>query len=152
MEKIATRGLPAGVYRSSTRCRAARPHPVLEPRRGQQVVQPHRQREAVLRRDRTIRVEHADALHRRLLDLLDQRRRGRGLCPLCHACARIVREQDVLAALDRVGVDAEQAEQARSRSCRSAPAAARRRPAPHRSGAANDLRIDTGMPALLPGV
>ena len=51
------------------------------------------------------------ALHRRLLDLLDQRGEVEVL-PVLPGVAEDRREQDVLAALDRVGVDAEQAEQA----------------------------------------
>ena len=58
----------------------------------------------------------------------------------------------MLAALQRVGVDAEQAEQAASTvvATRSRSSSASSRTAA--GGAANDCRIETGSPALLPGV
>ena len=68
--------------------------------------------------------------------------------PCFHAVAEDRREQDVLAALQRVGVDARERQQARSPSWRRARAAPLRRRATDSGGAAKDFRIETGSPAV----
>ena len=87
-------------------------HPRAEPRRGQQVVERHRELEPLGRREERLEIHDADLLHGRCLDQLNQRGDvevtslpPRGI----HDCG----EQDVFAALDRVGVDAQQSQQAR---------------------------------------
>jgi hypothetical protein len=87
-------------------------HPRVEAGRGQEVVDGHREAEAFFRRVERLEVEHADAGHRRRLDLLDQ---GGQIHILAGAPRGVeeCREQDMVAALHRVGLDAEQAEEAR---------------------------------------
>ena len=74
------------------------------------------------------------------------------LLPSRQAPIEDVGEQNVLAAAERIGVDAEQAEQARGRGADSLRAALRRRRACWRAGASNDRSTVSGKPALLPGV
>ena len=98
-----------------------------------------------------LEVEHADALEGRALHAADQLGEIEVLAfaprPLDH-----VREQDVLAAAQRIGLDAEQREQARP-------------PPPPRArcihsgsarcaggGAASERSTESGRPLLLPGV
>jgi hypothetical protein len=74
----------------------------LEPGReaggGEQVVERHRQPEALLRREERLQVEDADALHRRVLDLLDDAGEIEVL-PLPPGGVEDRRQQDVLPAL-----------------------------------------------------
>ena len=86
-------------------------HPELEAGRGEQVVERQRELEAILLRVERVEVEHADLGERRLLDLGDQRGDVERLA-VGPGGAEDAREQDVLAALDRVGVDPEQRQQA----------------------------------------
>ncbi len=86
-------------------------HPELEARRGEQVVERQRQLEAILLRVERVEIEHADLGERRLLDLGDERGDVERLA-VGPRGAQDAREQDVLAALDRVGVDPEQRQQA----------------------------------------
>jgi hypothetical protein len=88
--------------------------PGLEPRRGEQAVDAQREIGAVFRGIEALEIEHADAVEGRLLDGLDDRGEVRAL-PLAPGRIEDRREQDVLAALDRVRLDAEQREQARHR-------------------------------------
>ena len=48
--------------------------PGAEARRRQQLIELHRQREAILRREERLEIEHADLRDRRRLHLRDQRR------------------------------------------------------------------------------
>jgi hypothetical protein len=86
-------------------------HPGAEAGGGQQVVERHGEREAVLGGKERLEVEHTDPLHRRVLDLLDEGGQIERLA-LAPGPVQDRGDQDVLAALDGVGVDAEQAEQA----------------------------------------
>ena len=97
-----------------------------KPGRGEQVVDLHREREPVGRLVERLDVDHADRRERRRLDLGDQRRQVERLA-LLPGAGQDRREQDVLAALDRVGVDPDQAEDARRRWRRPRRAASRRR-------------------------
>ena len=89
-------------------------HPRREAGRRDQVVERHGQAEAVLRRVERLQVEHADLVERRLLDFADD---GGDVQVAAFAPGPVeeVGQQDMLAALDGVGVDAEKAEQARDR-------------------------------------
>ena len=80
-----------------------------------------------------------------VLDLLDERRQVE-VPPVAPRGLEELREQDVLAALHRVGLDAEEPEQARRGG--PDPLAEELRVVARRAGAgaANDLRIDTGSP------
>ena len=60
------------MYRRSADVERLALQPGLEARRRQQVVEPHRELEALLRREERIHGEHADLLQRRLLDVADQ--------------------------------------------------------------------------------
>ena len=86
-------------------------HPGREAGRRQQVVQTHGEREAVLRRVERVEIHHADTAYRRLLDLPDQA----GDVEIAAIAPRMIedlRQQNVLPALDRVGVDAGEREYA----------------------------------------
>ena len=61
IETIATRGLPAGVRSMLAMSSGCALEPQREARRGQQAVQAHRQREAILLRIERLEIEHADA-------------------------------------------------------------------------------------------
>ncbi len=85
--------------------------PGLEAGRGQQVVERHDQPEAVFGRVERFQVQHADGGDGRVLDLMDQRRQVQVLA----AAPGVVEhggEENELAALDGVGFDADQTEQA----------------------------------------
>ena len=84
--------------------------PRLEARRGQQVVQRHRQRKPLLGRVERLQVEHADARRPAAIARLDQRPQVE-VPPLLPGVAQDRGEQDVLPALDRVRLDAEQSQQ-----------------------------------------
>ena len=60
-------------------------------------------------------------------------------------------QQDVFAALERIRVDADQAEQARDGRADAIRSAARRRRC-SAGGGANERSTDSGRPAVLPGV
>ena len=85
--------------------------PGLEAGRGEQVVHRHGQLEAILRRVERLEVEHAHAGDRRGLDALDEVGQAEVFAVLPRR-AHQRREQDVLAAAHRVGLDPEQPEQA----------------------------------------
>ena len=96
-------------HRPDVQRRAA--HPRAERRRGEQAVEPHGERGAVLLREELVEVEHAELAQRRGLDQADQR----GQVEAGAAAPGVVDQvgqQDVLAAGQRVGVDADEAEQA----------------------------------------
>ena len=113
IEKIATRGLPASLSRRCPTSSGSPSHPGCEARRGEQVVERHRQLEAVLRRVRRIR-GRARRLGRTAAAGSAAISAGMSSAwPVGPGRAEDAREQDVLAALDRVGVDAEQRQQAR---------------------------------------
>ena len=79
--------------------------PDREAGRRDQVVQGHRQPEAVVRREESIETEDADLVERRALDLVDQR----GQIQVPARAPGVVedrRQQDVLAARQRIGGDA----------------------------------------------
>ena len=88
--------------------------PEVEARRGEQVVDGHRQAEAVLGREERLQVEDADARRPRVLDARDERRQVEALA-LRPGVLQDRREQDVLAALHRVAGDADQRQQPRRR-------------------------------------
>ena len=108
---IAQRGLPSAVCSIDVDVERRPGHPRPERRRGEQAVEPHRQRHAVLRREELVELEHAELADRRLLDHADERRQVEAAAgrPLVED---EVRQQDVLAARQRIGLDADQAEQA----------------------------------------
>ena len=86
-----------------------------EARRCEQIVDAHRKRPAFGGGKEGLELEDADALDRRLLDLVDQAREVE-VAPFAPGALDEVREQDVLTALDRIGVfavDAHESEQAR---------------------------------------
>ncbi len=111
IEKIATRGLPPSLRSSSPDVERHALHPELEAGRGEQVVERQSELEAILLRVERVEVEDADLRERRLLDLRDQRRDVESLA-IRPGGPEDAREQDVLAALDRVGVDPEQGQEA----------------------------------------
>src|SRR6185503_575979 len=85
--------------------------PRVEARGGKQVVHPHRELFAVLRRIERLDVQCSDLRHRRLLDLTDEHFQVQVFAGAPRAREE-VREKDVLATLDRVGGDAKQTEDA----------------------------------------
>ena len=87
-------------------------HPGGEAGRRQQVVEQHRQREALAGGVEGVQVHHPDAFERRRLDLLDQARQIE-VATRAPLVLEQVGEQNVLAAADRIGVDLQQREQAR---------------------------------------
>jgi hypothetical protein len=95
IEKIAMRGFPAGV-------------------RSQQVVEAHREREALLRRKERLEIHDADLRDRWRLDPRDQGGEVE-VFPFPPGRRQNRRDQDVLAALERIGVHAGQSEQTRRR-------------------------------------
>ena len=111
----------------------------------------HRQLEAILGGIERLEIQHADALHRRRLDLLirPSDRRSLALPPRVskmfdsRMCSRL---------LHRIGVDADQRQQAGGGGADALAQAARDHRRSAGGGAANDFRIEIGMPALLPGV
>ena len=108
---IAARGLPvrSAQHRPDVQRRAA--HPRGERRRGEQTVEPHGERGAVLGREELVELEHAELADRRGLHPADERRQV-GAEALAPRVVDQVGQQDVLAARQRVGVDADEAEQA----------------------------------------
>ena len=84
--------------------------PCRERRRRQQAVELHRQLHAVLGRIERVELEHTELAHRRVRDHPDERRQVEVLA-LLPALVDEVGEQDVLARRQRVGVDADEAEQ-----------------------------------------
>ena len=90
----------------------------FEPRgeagRCEQVVQRHRQAEAVLGGVEGLEVHDTDALDARVLDFLDQAAEIEA-DPRPPTAVQDLREQDVFATADRVGIEAEQGEQAGDR-------------------------------------
>jgi hypothetical protein len=86
--------------------------PGLERGRREEIVDLGREGEAFRRREEGVDFEHADARDRRRLDLADQLAEIQA-SPGAPGGVEKMREQDVFAALDRVGIDAEEAEQAR---------------------------------------
>ena len=114
------RGLPAACAAGAATSSGSPLHPGGEARRREQVVELHRQLEAILRREERLRGRaRRRFVERRRLDLLDQCRPGRGPGPPRHARSSMRRQQDVLAASQRIGVDAGQAQQARHRRTRT---------------------------------
>ena len=85
--------------------------PRRERRRGDQRVELHRQRQAVLLGEEGVDVEHAEFADRGAVDLRQQRLEVEVLAG-CPGPLDQVGDQDVLAARQRVGVDADQAEDA----------------------------------------
>ncbi len=114
IEKMATRGLPASVLRSEPISSGSPSSHVAKRRRGQQVVQPHGQAEAVLGREEGFEVHDPDAGDAGRLDPGDQARQIEVLSARPGG-GQQRRDQDVLAALQRVGVDAQQRQQAGDR-------------------------------------
>jgi hypothetical protein len=86
--------------------------PGVEARGGQEVVQLGREGEAVLGREERLEVEGADLREGRALDLPDQLREVE-VAALAPSGLEDLREEDVLAAPERVGLDAEEPEEAR---------------------------------------
>ncbi len=129
MDITATRGLPCRRVEQALDVERLALHPRAEPRRGQQVVERHRELEPLGRREERLEIHDADLLHGRCLNQLNQR----GDVEVTSLPPRGVhdrREQDVLAALDRVGVDAQQSQQARR---------GRRDPFAHQVGVAEEV-------------
>lgn len=91
-------------------------HPPLKARSCQQVVDSHGELETILRGKEGIELHNAHLLHRWALNRPDQAAQIEATS-LGPEIAENGRKQDVLAALDRVGVDAQEAEQAGGR-CR----------------------------------
>ena len=87
-------------------------HPAGEPGRGEQVVQLHRQGEPLLGREEGLQVDHADLLERRRLHGVDQARHVEVVAG-APGVIEHVREQDMLAAGDRIGVDPQERQQSR---------------------------------------
>ena len=85
--------------------------PRRERRRGEQPVELERQLLAVLGWEELVELEHAQLLQRWLLDLADEGRQVEGLL-VGPGVLDEIRQEDVLAARQRVGGDADEAEQA----------------------------------------
>ena len=86
-------------------------HPRPERRRGEQPVEAHGERQAVLRREELVRLEHTQLADRRVHHHADQRRQVQVAAGFPLVVDEVA-EEDVLPAGQRVGVDADQAEQA----------------------------------------
>ncbi len=124
--------------------------PGLEPGRGQQVVDHHGELVAVGRGIEGVDLENADALEGRSLDLLDE---GGEVEPLALSPGRLqdVGDEDVLPALQRVGLGAQEPQESGDRG--RDPLVEKVVVLDERGrGASKDLRMDRGRPALLPGV
>ena len=106
-------------------------HPGRKARRGEQVVEAHRQREPLLRREEAFEVHHADFLERRGLNLANQPPHIE-VAPLPPGPVKQVRDQNMLAAPQRIGIDTQQRQQPRGR--RRDPLAHRLRILQHRLG------------------
>jgi hypothetical protein len=78
--------------------------------RGQQIVQRHDQRKAIFRRVERVHIQDADLRHGRRLNQADERGEIEVL-PVPPRAIENIGDEDVLAALDRIGFDAQQAEQ-----------------------------------------
>jgi len=85
--------------------------PRVEPGSGEQIVEQHGQLEAIRGGKEGIEVEHPDLVDRGRLDLLDEPRQIQ-VPPLLPGRFQNLRDEDVLAAAKRIGIDAEQAEKA----------------------------------------
>ena len=86
--------------------------PCREPGRGQEIVQADREAEAVLLREEGLQVDHSDAIERRRLDLADEGGEVQ-VAPFLPGALEEVREEDVLPAAHRIGLDPEKGQQAR---------------------------------------
>ena len=109
---MAQRPLPLGRVQQRLHVQRLAGAPRGERRRRQQAVQLHRQRRAVGGWEELVELEHAELADRRLLDHADERRQVERGARRPRVLDQ-VGEQDVLAARQRVGVDADEAEQPR---------------------------------------
>ena len=125
-------------------------HPRAERRRREQSVEPHRERRAVLRREELRRARTRRACGSAAVCTMPTRVGRSRLRPAVHSLRMRLRQQDVLAARQRVGVDVDEAEQPADEAFDLVAddlGVARRRPAP-----AASRRCSAATPALEPGV
>ena len=151
IESTARRGRPSGGAEQAPDVERIALEPRLERRRREEVVELAGEREAILRREERLELERADAREGRLLERADQARQVE-LRAALPGLADDAREQDVLAAPERIGVAAEEREQPRDRGLR---ALAERVGVGRRAaggGAAKERSGESGRPARLPGV
>ena len=87
-------------------------HPRLKAGRGEQVVELHRQRKAVLRWEKIIDVHNAHTRQRRILNRTDQSRDVE-IATFLPGLVKQTRDQDMLTACDRICIDTKQCKYAR---------------------------------------
>ncbi len=112
IERIDSRGRPSACPQQPLDVERFTFHPAGKPRRRQQVVQPQRQLRAILGRIEGVQVERTDFANRRLLNLAHQVRQLQ-IAPLTPGFLQQPRYQNVLAAVNRIGIDPHQRQQAR---------------------------------------
>ena len=112
IERIVTRGLPAGVVEQRVDVERIALEPHREIGRREQAIEIRREPEAIGGREERVELEHADALDRRRLHLPDERGEIERLL-LLPGLGEQRRHQDVLAAATRLGVDARERQHAR---------------------------------------
>ena len=111
MEKIASRGLPSGRVKKLSGIEAFALPPGGKAWRGKHVVNRHDQGEAILGRIKGFQIKHADFLKRRILDSLDERRQIQ-IAAVLPLVSQDRRKQNVFAALDRIGIQLQQTQEA----------------------------------------
>ena len=151
IERMDSRGLPSSVWSKLGDVERLAFHPGGEARRGEQVVELHRQLGARLWPDRTFRGRPSRRARTAAFESAERGRPGRGSCPSRHEAVEQLREQDVLAAVDRIGLDAHQREQAPDG---GADAVAQQLGVVDDlawSGASNERSTESGRPALRAG-
>ena len=114
IERIERRGLPSGVWSRRATSSGSPSVQAAKPGEASRLLSVIASACAVLRREEGLEVEHADALERRALHAADQLGEIE-VAALAPGRLEHAREQDVLAAAQRIRLDAEQREQARGR-------------------------------------
>ena len=146
IETIERRGRPSAARNRARRRRGARPRvQTAKPGEASRLLRriASAKRSAAGKKD--LELEHADALDRRLLDLLDQARADRGRGPRARR-ARQRREQDVFATADRIRLESRADRGARRRRPARDSRSARRRRG-RRSARRTSRSTESGVPA-----
>ena len=106
-----TRGRPSAVNSRPPTSSGSPCSQASKPARRQQAVQPHRELEPILLREERVEVERAYPRHRRALDFADNPF-NRQIAPRAPRVPQQRRDERVLAALERIGVEADERQQA----------------------------------------